>query len=500
LDIPTGLLTWSQTAAELTVQAGITATDSEIYNLSGAIALPVVANADYGYTNVEVEYRAWDTSLVANPVLVQTTADLEQIPGELSADNPLKWASMLALTNSGNVGFYVIPTLPSDLDSWQAALDASMGIDDIRSVAPLSYSPEVLSLVQANVEAASGPITQMWRAGWFALPSFPTVPVIGQGSDIVGHTEPTTTDGAMAMGTVSDDVTTAGVAYTQLDATSGNVQFVTEGVRPGDVVRILYTLDDNNNEVYQTFVVDEVINETRLILSSGFSAPQSVATRFQVWRNLTQTEEANKIGDLAASYGSRRIVAVYSGRPDIGGARHGGYFMSAALAVYASSVVPHRSLTRAEIRGFSAVPDVTRFTQEQKRVMAAKGVWLVDRARDGSIYTKDAVTTSTTDINHRYESVTRNLDDISYRFRDFFAPFVGVTNVTESNRIRLQMGVDNILSLLQTQRFTAGLGAQLISGELVSFEISSVFRDRYIVRVSLVVPYALNGLDIYLAI
>jgi len=96
--------------------------------------------------------------------------------------------------------------------------------------------------------------------------------------------------------------------------------------------------------------------------------------------------------------------------------------------------------------------------------------------------------------------LTRNVDNISYRFKDHFEPYIGVTNVTPSmvSLIRTEMLL--LIDVLKTERATEQLGGQLIEGTIVRLEPHALIRDRIVAVIDCLVPYALNNLEIHLVI
>jgi hypothetical protein len=133
--------------------------------------------------------------------------------------------------------------------------------------------------------------------------------------------------------------------------------------------------------------------------------------------------------------------------------------------------------------------------------MAVTGVWIVQQQLDGEIFTRHAVTTGDyEDINQREEMLTRNVDSISYRFRDYFEPFIGVTNVTPSMRDVILGGMNKLIRVLKTERVTVQLGGQLIDATIDRFFVSEIFKDRYVAYIILEVPYALNNIELHLVV
>ena len=171
------------------------------------------------------------------------------------------------------------------------------------------------------------------------------------------------------------------------------------------------------------------------------------------------------------------------------------------MAGLTSGVLPQQGLTRLAIAGFSDVQRTARFSKSQLDTMALSGTWIVIQDPDGNIFSRHAITTGNySDINQREEMLTRNVDSISYRFKDYFEPFIGITNVTPSMEAVIRTGISTLVTVLQTERFTVNLGGQLISAELETFEISPIFKDRYIAKLLLTVPYALNNLELHLVV
>jgi hypothetical protein len=96
--------------------------------------------------------------------------------------------------------------------------------------------------------------------------------------------------------------------------------------------------------------------------------------------------------------------------------------------------------------------------------------------------------------------LVRNVDSISYRYKDYFEPYIGVTNVTPSMEEVIRAGLNILRDTLQIERATANLGGQLIDAEIVTFEVSAIFKDRYVAHIELTVPYALNNLELHLIV
>lgn len=180
-----------------------------------------------------------------------------------------------------------------------------------------------------------------------------------------------------------------------------------------------------------------------------------------------------------------------------------GYFLCAAIAGLTGAVLPHQGVTRMEVKGFTAVPRTTsRFNRTQLNRMAGSGVWIVAQdAATGMIFNRHAITTAPYDqVALREEMRQRNRDSVSYRARDYFAPYIGVTNAVESvdDKIRLDFKIwrDTMLHELET----TDLGGQLVDATLRRLGPYAALPDTRVLVIECVEPNPLNNFYVHLVI
>lgn len=499
---------WDTSDTEITINSGIIAYDETWTDNGVEMAMDVYSeeSKDYGILYVEVRY--WLQTLCNEIGTISDVGEINDlISGALTPDNPLKWGVFKALENANGVDVkFTAVCDPDDTDSWAGVLELLLGRDDVYGLVPLTRNRTVLDLYAAHVKAMSSEIFGLWRVAWFSLEGIPEIPIVASSSTVPGHTTATTSDGEVALAVVEDDPQTSGTQYTLLRNTNVNADFVASGVRAGDMVRLLYTTDGFGGEEYSEFVVDEVVSEDELRLLTGTDTPISVAAKFEVWRNLTATEEATEIATNASGWGDRRIRAVWPDTIESSGTVMPGYFLCCSLAGLASGVLPHQGLTNLEITGYSAVARTTsKFNRSQLDTMALGGVWIVTQELSptsgslGRIFSRHALTTGTYDnIQEREEMIVRNVDSISYRFKNYFAPFIGVTNVTPVMEARLDLEARKLMTLLKSELATSDLGGQLVDGVLAEpIRVSPVFKDRYVLKLNLTVPAPLNNIEVH---
>lgn len=490
---------------EITINSGIVAYDEDWVDDGEPVALDVYSESSKDYGIMYLEYRAWLEDLCSNIGTIRDVSTInDQISGALHPDNPLKWGVFKALENANGAEVkFTAVCEPDDVESWADCLEKILGTNEVYGLVPLTRNRTVLDLYAAHVKAQSSPEQAMWRVLWTSLEGVPEIPVVHAGSTVPGHISATTTDGEVCLCVVEDDPDTSGSQYVIVRCTSGNGNFITNDVRSLDIARMLYTGDGFGNYTYDEFVVDEVISEDQLRLLTGPDAAISVGAKVEIWRNLNATDEANEIAANAGSWGDRRIRAVWPDVLESSGTIQEGYHLCAALAGLRSGVLPHQGMTKLEIVGFSDLPrTVDKFNRAQLDAMAVAGVWIVTQARGtGQVYTRHAVTTADYEVvNMREEMYTSNVDSISFRIKDHFEPFIGVTNVTPSNEAVLKLELNKIIRTLQSEGYTTQLGGQLISADIVEFGPHTVFPDRYLMVLDCSLPYPFNNAEIHLMV
>jgi hypothetical protein len=489
---------WEQTDANIMVRAGLTATDDTLHDNGVPISLDIYSNEELGYGVLYTEYRAWLQDLASSLNVLYDVSEIDLIPGKDTFDNPLKFNARVAISNSNGAGVTVAAVgNPDSLDSWGNVLELAGSRDDVYGLVPLTDNAEVFDLFQGHVNSLSSPSTGLWRSCWFPLAPIPTLPVVHAGTDLRGYGTAVTTDGEVALGQF-EETSSAPAEHLRLRVPAANANFITNGVRPGDIVRHSFGDDGFGNVIYNEYVVDTVESESVLYTVTGPAAADDIPIKVEIWRTLTASEQAVEIGKVASSYNSWRVCAVWAE------ALEPQYTITAcaALAGLASGVLPQQGLTNVTVSGLSAyVRNTGAFSVSQLNDIAVRGGWIVYQTIDGDIITRHAVTTGDyEDVNQREEMVRRNFDNISYRVRDFFSPYIGVTNVTPGMESQIRTDFDSLTLQLQNERTSPRTGPQLLSLVLTRFETSNVFRDRYIVQAEVQLPYPLNNLDIYLVL
>ena len=447
-----------------------------------------------------VEYREWLSELCDEINGINNVADLDQIRGPLDPDNPLKWGVYKALSNSnGTTVKYTAVCEPDDLDSWVQVLERIKGRDDLYNLVPLTFNKAVHDLYAAHINNESNEIANNWKAGFVAIPSRNHRLVVGEGAEISGVSGETISNPVLA--TVGDDPNATNTQYTRLQVPTGSGYFITNEVQPGDIVRYNFAVDGFGETEYQEYVVDTVLSENSLLLYSGTDTAMTTPQRVEIWHNLDRNELADDVATRAGALSNRRVCAVWPDQVGSAGRLMPGYYLAAALAGLASGVVPHQGLTNVEVGGFD---DFTRsyklFNETQLNRLAEAGVWIVTEDRDGTPYTRHALTTDNLDLNRREEMIRRNVDSISYLFLRRLRPYIGRTNATPTMVDKLTREVDQLIRFFKSNGYTEELGSQLIDGSVRILRIHPLLKDRIEIVLDLVVPAPLNNIELHLVV
>lgn len=481
---------WTQELTQACLQAGITAFDSSWTTSGTLVALPVTGGTIF------IEYREWVDDLCLAVGEINDVADLDDIPGPLDPDNPLKWGVFKALENSnGTLVKYTAVCDPTVTADWIAVLDTIKGNDTLYNLVPLTFDKLIQDLYIAHADAESSAASGNWKGCFFSFLSRSSKPVV----DIT-----TSTDEEVVLATLEDDPNATGEQFTLLSVPAQNGQFNTNLVKGGDIVRYLFTTDGFGNETFTEFIVDSVLSEdSLLLLAPGHTVAISTAQKIEIHHNLTKNEIADEVAAGGQAFSNRRACVVWPDSVGNAGTIFAGYFAAASMAGLVSGVAPHQGLTNVEIAGFD---DLSKsdpfFNASQLDTLANGGIWIITTDKNGTVITRHALTSAAGNgnLNDQEEMIRRNVDSMSFLFLNRLAPFIGKTNVTPSNLRRLQQVIEEIIEFLKTNGVTLELGSQLIEGTIAKLVVHPLLKDRIQIDLNLIIPAPLNNIELTLII
>jgi hypothetical protein len=475
------LVNFDTSLTEISVKAGIIAYDAAWHDEGTLLPLEVVKGSLY------VHYRALIQDFVRG---IQTFSDVGELStyGEVHPDNPFVFAVYKALSNSNGTEVKGVAVATDNFAGYSAALSIIMGSPDVYGIVPLTQDKTIQDLFAAHVLSVSTPENGRWRICWLNSQSAATEAVTVDD------------DGEPILATITDDPSTSGTQYTKVYWADG--KFLTDGVKPTDILRADYRNDGFGTDTYSEYVIDQVISEDTVILLSGPSTEFNIATKIEVWRNNSRDEEAAAYGVLSGSFGTRRVRHIWPDVVGVDGETVPGYHLCAGLAGLQSGVAPHQGLTNVEILGFDDLTRTTEyFSATQLNEMAKAGTWIVTQNANGQVYTRHQLTTGDYgDLNQAEASITTNVDSISYYLLDLFAPYMGKANVTPSFVDYMTTKLVNALDELKNRGFTPELGAQVVDYTIAEIRQHSILKDRIVAVVNLTLPYPFNSFELHLVV
>jgi len=329
----------------------------------------------------------------------------------------------------------------------------------------------------------------LWRVAWISVPLKKT--------ELIYDIQEDETDW---IGTLTDDTLLSGTQYTLL--TVAGATFLTDEIRATDKVLINFRTNSFGKVVYDEYVVEDIRSETTLVVTSGPAAAINVATKVQIERVFTKDEQIDDLAVRGSDFNNRRVRAVFPETTKQGTVVKPGYLLAAACAGLRSGVVPHQGLTNTEILGFSDLTQtVHTFSEDQLNRLADEGYWIaIQDAVGATPYVRHQLTTDHSSLNTSEDSVTTNVDSISYGLRRALAPFIGKYNINRGSIALIRATIFNELKFRETNTFTVRAGNQLNGFTINSVEQNATFKDRVDAEVVLEVPYPINFITVTLIV
>ena len=471
---------------KLKLKTIVTLKDSSIN--SGLSVIYVTAGKVY------VQYRAFQ-NINREVGSVTTLADITTQLGTVDADNLLAYGVYKAWSNANGATVHYIPTVNQTLNGYRGFADAlslAKGNRNCYGLVPLSTSAEVWNAFVGHAKDESAATVGRFRVVWIA----PEVPTHNQILDV-------DISGYAISFTAANAHTVANVSW-QID-TAQNTKF-TESVQAGDFIRVVTSVDNLGNSVFVEYKINAVIDNNSLLISwTETTGPALNSTVGTIYRDLTSNALALKYAATAGGFSSERVFAVVPDR-GVNGLRVDGvpvsnWYIACAFAGLRSGSRPQQPLSNVELLGFDGVNISTAvFDETDLDVLRDGGIWAVRNAAAGTVYVERQLSTSTIDLYRKEQSVTCNVDSISFTLADVLRTLVGRVNITESNKALVSSLLTAALTQLSATNGAITIGPQLNSFAIVSITVPATAQDTLLVKIQITVPLPMNTIDITLVI
>ena len=470
---------WTQAAAAITVKSGILSYTTE----TGLSGYPIVAGTLYS------SYRALAQTYADDIHTVSDVSELAALFSDLTPENPLGYGLKKALENANGTDVKYIGVATNDLAGFSTAVSKTLEREDCYSFAPITKDASILSMVAGHVDAQSTPEKGRWRIAWVTDAVSTLLRIVG--SDVTPF-----------LGAITHD--SADPAGTYRLVTCSTATFLDSGVVAGDAYRYAYATDSVGAVTYATDIVDTIVSQTQLKILTGPASPVVVAEKFEIWRTLSATEQVAEV-IAGNTYADRRVYNVIGGNQNEadGFTDVDDMFLAAAYAGLRSGVAPHQGLTNVALTGFTAIPWIMEsLTATERDALMSGGLWVVQQATDGTgtIFCRKQVSTDVTDLNTTEQSVTTNVDSISYYLKATLAPYIGRTNNVAGVQTLIRGDIEAVFQYFFNNK-TPTLGSQILEGtDILELRPHAVLPDNLVIKIQLVIPYPLNVINVYLVI
>lgn len=470
---------WTQAATAITVKSGILSYSTES-DLNG---YPIVAGTVYA------GYRALAQTYASDVQTVTDVSALSTLFSDLTPENPLAYGLKKALENANGTSVKFIGVATNDLAGFTTAVNKTLEREDVYSFVPMTKDRSVLEMVVGHVKQQSTPEKGRWRIAWVTEANATTKQIVG--SSVTPF-----------LGTIANDPADGAGTYRLV--TCSTATFITDGVVAGDTLRYHFAVDSVGAQTYETDIVDSVISETQLKVLTGPAAPVTVAEKIEIWRNLSAAAQVDELATLN-SYGTRRAYNVLAGNQNDadGYSNVDDMFLASAFAGLRSGVLAHQGLTNVELSGFSRINwTMLTLTGADRDTLMNAGYWVVQQNTEGAgeVYCRKQISTDLTDLNTTEQSVTTNVDSVSYYLKQILAPYIGRTNNVDTVQNLIRGDIEAAFQVFFNNA-TPTLGSQLLDGTVITdLRPHATLRDRLVVEIALVIPYPLNNIDVYLVV
>jgi hypothetical protein len=427
---------------------------------------------------------------------VNSLSDITTQLGTIDADNPLAYGVYKAWTNANGATVHFIPTVSQTLNGTRGFADAlslAKGNRNCYGLVPLSDSSEIWNACVAHAKDESDPAKGRFRIVWIA-------------PEVASHNKTMDVDsvGATLYGTSSSYAT----GKYQIDAKSSSSGIVypkfTELVQAGDYVRTKFSTDAYGNTTYTEYQVFAVLDNDSLVVNAAVD-PNLIVDRIEIYRDLSSQALAQKYVAVAGGYSSERVFAVVPDR-GINGLRVDGvpvknWYVACAFAGLRSGSRPQQPLSNVELTGFDGdniTPNL--FDEADLDILRDGGAWVVRNTEEGKIYSERQLSTSTLDLYRKEQSVTCNVDSISFSVGDSLRNLVGRVNITPETQSLVEATLRQTLGVLSATNGAITVGPQLIDYKIVSVTVPATAQDTLLIKVQVTVPLPMNVIDITLVI
>ncbi len=473
------LYNWQLADPQVVVQPGITGTltDGTLVDVSNSIRYVPVKDG-----SMVVSYREWDYAATERLVFVTDVDDAIEKLGSIEADNPAGYqiAQMLTCSNGVPVGLMGVAN-PTSVTSWGNAIDAVKAADKTYHLCLANGDYEVIKLLNAHLTQQNSSTVENFRVGITSLDLPATLEIVVASK---------TTDLLTCLATVTDNPDVSGTQYNYVSSVNG--QFITNGVKVGDKLRTVYSVDAYGVQSYTEKTISQVINQNTVLVTPSFSVPYAVAQKIEIHRVAKSADLVEYAKTKVATLRSKYLqICVPNTAFDTNEIEQPGYALACNLAACLSGVAPHQPFNYYIIPGFSRVFGAGFYFQpNQMQELEEAGITVFDDDRNGNVYVRRLVTTDLDNIENSY---VRNEHGLVFILRNKLSIYRGQANRVGAVLGKMILDAQTAVKNIAAETMVTQLGAMISADATVNIRNHATFRDQVVVEINGNRPYPLNN-------
>ena len=473
------------------------------------------------FADLYVTYRELVTTYSDTLRSVLGSSEVANVLGTVHPDNPLAMGVYMAANNAATddgdeappIYFMAVPS--DDAEGYDAVLNRATLTDVPYALAPTTRDEAILEKVRSHVLAMSVKTVKQWRIAFVSAEVPETVAKLSSLNDPQG-------DDFLAIPVSDDGVEVeSGRKYTMFrvvksasDVNGSQDTAFRSKLVVGDKVRFnIHRKNAWGEEAPDEYVITKIVNNYTVQVKgeidvTGLSAASGdanyVPRAIEVYHDLTSAEMAEEVAKVSKALASRRMYNIFPSVFSNDGVKMTGEFAACAVAGLVSATEPQQPITNVTVRGIDDVPLVYQtYNRAQLDTMAAGGTFIVAQDLPNDIvYVRHQISTAYPDgnLNTAELSITKDVDDISYKFADVFRPYYGKYNIVPGLLGILRNKAEDLIDELGRDDST--YGPQLILDETQILDISQnpLMKDHVNIKIKLGVPYPCNNIEIELIV
>ena len=227
--------------------------------------------------------------------------------------------------------------------------------------------------------------------------------------------------------------------------------------------------------------------------------------QYRITDDLSKSEQATFLAGYATSFANRRLVSVW---PDTcfatvsGSATElPGFYLGCALSGMTAGLPSQQGFTNLSLTGFTALDNSNNyFSDTQLDTIAGGGNLIIAQdVAEAPVFCRHQLTTDTSTIQFQELSVTKNVDLVARFFRNLYAPYIGIYNITDALLDILKSITQAGITFLKDQT-SPRVGGVLRDGSISVLGEDETQPDTVNITIDINIPFPLNNILVTLLV